>query len=418
MRRNWNLSVVVLALFGVIVGGVSVRAQSAADQQAVPRLVPFGGQLQSATGEARTGTLQLTFGLYGDQAGGDALWSEQHVVTTDASGRYAVVLGSSTGDGIPAGPFVNNAARWIGVQVEAEPELPRIMLLSLPYALKAGDANTLAGRTSADFVLQETLTDAVRSTLESEGVKTGQAGQGDIGIQVSSAGKIAKFSDTVNSTVDSVITESIGKIGIGNASPSVTLDVNGSQAIRGQMFMGDGSSSDFRKLTANTPLNFRNSGGVPEMTIDGVGNVSVNGNIAAKYQDVAEWVETGAPLEAGTVVIVNPLEFDRVVPSPRAYDTRVAGAVSRQPGLILGERGDSKSLIAQSGRVRIKVDATYGAIKPGDLLVTSPTPGHAMRSKPIKVGGQSLHRPGTLVGKALEALPSGKGEILVLLTLQ
>ena len=148
------------------------------------------------------------------------------------------------------------------------------------------------------------------------------------------------------------------------------------------------------------------------------GNVTVDGNIGAKYQDVAEWVETGEPLEVGTVVIVAAGEVDQVVPSQRAYDTRVAGAVSRQPGLILGERGDSKSLVAQSGRVRIKVDATYGAIKAGDLLVTSPTPGHAMLSKPIKVGRQQLHRPGTLVGKALEGLPNGRGEILVLLTLQ
>ena len=60
----------------------------------------------------------------------------------------------------------------------------------------------------------------------------------------------------------------------------------------------------------------------------------------------------------------------------------------------------------------------YGAIKIGDLLVTSPTPGYAMRSRPLRVAGQSLHRPGTLLGKALEALPSGQGEILVLLTLQ
>ena len=77
-------------------------------------------------------------------------------------------------------------------------------------------------------------------------------------------------------------------------------------------------------------------------------------------------------------------------------------------------------MVAQSGRVRVKVDAKYGAIKIGDLLVTSPTPGYAMRSRPMRVGGTSsrLHRPGTLLGKALEALPNGKGEILVLLTLQ
>jgi hypothetical protein len=82
------------------------------------------------------------------------------------------------------------------------------------------------------------------------------------------------------------------------------------------------------------------------------GNVTVNGNIGAKYQDVAEWVETSSPLEAGTVVIVDPTEPNRVVPAPKAYDTRVAGAVSRQPGLLLGERSDSKAMVAQSGRVR------------------------------------------------------------------
>ncbi|MBP8273746.1 MAG: hypothetical protein KAY59_04910, partial [Acidobacteria bacterium] len=70
------------------------------------------------------------------------------------------------------------------------------------------------------------------------------------------------------------------------------------------------------------------------------------------------------------------------------------------------------------GRVRIKVDATYGAVKVGDLLVTSPTPGYAMRSRPMLVGGVPVHRAGTILGKALEALPNGRGEILVLLTLQ
>jgi len=156
----------------------------------------------------------------------------------------------------------------------------------------------------------------------------------------------------------------------------------------------------------------------PSQKLHVAGNVTVDGNIGAKYQDVAEWVETAAPIEPGTVVIVDPAEPNRVLPAPKAYDTRVAGAVSRQPGLVLGEKSDTKAMVAQSGRVRVKADARYGAIKIGDLLVTSPTPGYAMRSKPMKVGGSAMHRPGTLLGKALEALPNGRGEILVLLTLQ
>jgi len=116
--------------------------------------------------------------------------------------------------------------------------------------------------------------------------------------------------------------------------------------------------------------------------------------------------------------VVDPAAANGVRPSTRAYDAGVAGAVSAQPGLTLGERSATKSLVAQSGRVKVKVDARYGAIKAGDLLVTSPTPGHAMVSTPVKMKGVAFHRPGTILGKALEPLASGTGEILVLLTLQ
>jgi hypothetical protein len=66
-----------------------------------------------------------------------------------------------------------------------------------------------------------------------------------------------------------------------------------------------------------------------------------------------------------------------------------------------------------------KVDSVRGgAIKVGDLLVTSETEGVAMKSVPVELGGVSFHRPGTIVGKALEPLEEGTGEILVLLSLQ
>jgi hypothetical protein len=86
--------------------------------------------------------------------------------------------------------------------------------------------------------------------------------------------------------------------------------------------------------------------------------------------------------------------------------------------VILGERGPGKVLVAHSGRVRVKADASFGAIRAGDLLVTSPTSGHAMRSQPLTVGDAEFHRPGTLLGKAIEPLAEGQGEILVLLTLE
>lgn len=62
--------------------------------------------------------------------------------------------------------------------------------------------------------------------------------------------------------------------------------------------------------------------------------------------------------------------------------------------------------------------ATNGPIEIGDLLVTTAREGFAMKSLPVEIGGVRIHRPGTLIGKALEPLAQGTGEILVLLSLQ
>ena len=285
---------------------------------------------------------------------------------------------------------------------------------------------------------------------------------------LTTAGRIAKFADGSGTLADSVITESGTTVSVGGtasfgaltlignvpngdapamamynqgggAGASVAIDLyntfaNGNIPQAKIKAVDDGAYSDHLTFSTKIPggpnnlvaerLRITSTGDVgigttsPAAKLDVNGSINVTGNINAKYQDVAEWVDSSVRLEPGTVVIVDPAQSNRVLPSSKAYDTRVAGAVSRQPGLLLGESRDGKAMVAQSGRVRIKADATYGAIRIGDLLVTSPTPGYAMRSRPLKVGGQSLHRPGTLLGKALEALPNGKGEILVLLTLQ
>jgi hypothetical protein len=148
------------------------------------------------------------------------------------------------------------------------------------------------------------------------------------------------------------------------------------------------------------------------------GDVTVDGNIGAKFQDVAEWVPAAKPMTAGTVVVLDREQTNHVTPSLHPYDTAVAGVVSDQPGIILGKGDASKAKIATTGRVKVRVDATRQPIAIGDLLVTSDEEGVAMKSQPIDFGGVTIHRPGTVIGKALEPLAAGKGEILVLLTLQ
>jgi hypothetical protein len=158
--------------------------------------------------------------------------------------------------------------------------------------------------------------------------------------------------------------------------------------------------------------------GASKFSVDGNGNVTIAGNINAKYQDVAEWVDSSQELSPGTVVVLDASKSNQVIAATQAYDSRVAGVISLRPGITLGEASEGRVLVATTGRVKVKVDATNGPIQIGDLLVTSDREGFAMKSSPVDLGGVKIHRPGTLIGKALESLDKGTGEILVLLSLQ
>lgn len=123
--------------------------------------------------------------------------------------------------------------------------------------------------------------------------------------------------------------------------------------------------------------------------------------------------------EPGTVMVIDPGREGRLKPSERAYDRCVAGVVSGAGGVtpgVLLQQGDAGSAgrhpVALSGRVYAWADATDAPIAPGDLLTTSDTPGHAMKATDL------ARAQGAVLGKAMTALPGGRGLVLMLVTLQ
>jgi hypothetical protein len=148
-RTSVRVSVYLLLMCCVL----PVMAQSAASADSVvPGMVKFAGTLNDASGKPLTGTVGVTFSLYKEQSGGAPLWMETQNVQADKAGHYSVMLGSATSHGIPAQAFSAGEARWLGVRPSDQDEQPRVVLASVPYALKALDAETLGGRPASSFL--------------------------------------------------------------------------------------------------------------------------------------------------------------------------------------------------------------------------------------------------------------------------
>src|SRR5579863_4564699 len=144
-RMKLSLKVWLLLIYSA----VSLSAQQAAPVAAnavVPPVIKFSGVLTDVNNKPLTGTVGVTFSLYRESQGGAALWVETQNVTADKTGHYSAVLGSTTSRGVASDAFASGEARWLGVQAQGEAEQPRTLLMSVPYALKALDAETIGGK--------------------------------------------------------------------------------------------------------------------------------------------------------------------------------------------------------------------------------------------------------------------------------
>lgn len=164
-----------------------------------------------------------------------------------------------------------------------------------------------------------------------------------------------------------------------------------------------------------------NVGGANLFRVDGSGTVYADGGFQPSGADFAESmavVGDRSKYEAGDLLVIEPTANRHLALARQPYSSLVAGIYSTKPGMLGSTRrvdetpAKDEVPLAVVGIVPCKVSAENGPIRVGDLLVTSSTPGHAMR------GTDRSRMLGAVVGKALEPLPHGRGVIQVLVTFQ
>lgn len=251
-----------------------------------------------------------------------------------------------------------------------------------------------------------------------------------------------KLQLTVENNVKMTITTS-GNVGIGTTSPARELEVNGRIRIShtdARLEIFDTTGDNFRIQNQNGIFKIINATDADreDIVIDGNGNVGIGttnplakldvaGTTRTKIIEITGGSDLAEPFEiAGTesvkpgiVVCIDPDQPGKLRVCGHAYDNTVAGIISGagglNPGILMTQssaEANGKYPVALTGRVYVWADATNSSIKPGELLTTSGTPGHAMKATDYSKA------QGAIVGKAMSSLENGRGLVLLLVALQ
>jgi hypothetical protein len=282
-----------LSLLVICCGLAAAQSQSAASVPAVgvPKLVQFNGTVKGSASRI-TG---VTFALYPEQDGGAPLWIETQNVPLDASGHYQVMLGSTKAEGLPADLFATSQARWLGVQVAGQPEQPRVLFVSVPYALKAGDAETIGGLPPSAFML------AAPSSLLSSGSTAPQPASGPTPAlppaTVTGTGTpnfVPLWTSATNLANSALVQTGTGatvKIGVNTTSPATTLDVKGPATVRGALSLPSLNPAKATAGVVSQPLDF----------VASSFSSSTNAAVNQTYQWVAEPTANNTTAPAATL---------------------------------------------------------------------------------------------------------------------
>ncbi len=219
--------------------------------KSVPGQLNYQGQLvNSADSSAVTATLEMTFRLFDSETKGAELWSETHPAVEVTGGLFQVLLGSVTF--FPAGLF-DGDPMWLQTEVGAEVLSPRKPLSSVAYSQMAGEAGHAA---TAD-----------------------QASHADTADVCPGISAWIVDGDNVYRTT--------GQVGIGTASPSFTLDVDGT--VGASAFYGDGSNLTGVSGSADADWTIRGDTVYHEVGPVGIGTASPTERLTLYYDSFIGW---------------------------------------------------------------------------------------------------------------------------------
>jgi trimeric autotransporter adhesin len=243
--RVWMSATVLL-----LACALSAVAQQSTDVT-VPTLVNFSGTLTDVNGKPLTEIMGVTFYLYQDQQGGAPLWMETQNVQPDRMGHYSVMLGSTTSQGLSPDLFASGQARWLGVQAQGQEEQPRVMLLSVPYAMKAVDAQTIGGLPPSAFVLAAPPTANAARAMGGSKAASVPATSSDVTTTGGTADKIPMFTTATN--IQNSILSQTGTTAI-NVGGNLNLPATGRFELGGKLFAFGSYANDnaFLGFAGNT----------------------------------------------------------------------------------------------------------------------------------------------------------------------
>ena len=451
-------------LASVLVATTVFLSALAETASAISTSFSYQGQLKK-NGAPYTGSADFTFRLFTAASGGALLGTAARNGVAVSSGLFTTQLDfGSTFDG---------SARWLEISASTPGDgpttlTPRQEITAIPYALRSTFAES-GGTGGSPWIPNGT---AIHYDAGNVGINVANPGSRFMVDSGSLDQNTAIFSNN-NTSFACFATKNdavngygyydawsdrhflAGNLGIGVVAPEAPIHVDaiskfgvkaravggaGSPTATAIWGIGDGSvfsgpavgvygQSDYgdgvQGVTSSSVWYggyFDNTGGGTALFCDGLADVRslriLGGADIVEGFDARDHSMSSEKPEPGTVVVIDDARAGALATSTAPYDRKVAGVVSGANGIThgmkLGQDGalDGETLVAMTGRVYVKCSTENGAIRPGDLLTTSATSGHAMRATDHALA------MGAVIGKAMSSLDARTGFVLVLVNLQ